>query len=59
MAINDRGPQSTAFSRDEIEHAHTSVIRLRERLRTLASISASNMASDRGARMANDAVRLS
>jgi CheY-like chemotaxis protein len=52
----NRDPQSTAFTREEIEHAHTSVKRLRERLRTLATISASNIASDRGSRITSEAM---
>jgi CheY-like chemotaxis protein len=53
--ILDKASQSTAFTREEIEHAHTSVKRLRERLRTLATISASNIASDRVSRMTSEA----
>jgi CheY-like chemotaxis protein len=52
----NRDPPSTAFTRDEIEHAHTSVKRLRERLRTLATISASNIASERGSLVTSEAM---
>jgi CheY-like chemotaxis protein len=58
MAITlDRGSQST-FTREEIENAHTSANRLREHLRTLTTISASNIASDRGSRMTREATTL-
>jgi CheY-like chemotaxis protein len=58
MAIFKRDPQPTSFSRDEIEHAHTSVNRLRERLRTLAKISATTVAADRGLCMTSEATTL-
>lgn len=59
MAITShRSPQSTSFTREEIEHAHTSVNRLRERLGTLATLSASNIASDRGSRVTAEAMTL-
>lgn len=57
MAIT-HNPQSTSFTREEVEHAHTSVNRLREHLRMLATISASNLASDRGSRMTSEGTTL-
>jgi CheY-like chemotaxis protein len=54
----DRGRTSTAFARKEMEHAHTSVNRLRDRLRTLASISTESTAAARGASTTRDALTL-
>lgn len=53
-----KDPQPTSFTREEIEHAHTSVNRLRERLRTLAKISTSNVAAERGSCMTSEATAL-
>lgn len=53
-----KDPQSTLFTREQMESAHTSVNRLRERLRTLTTISASNVASDRALRMTREATAL-
>jgi CheY-like chemotaxis protein len=55
MSILYKDPQSTLFTREEMESAHTSVIRLRERLRALAKISALNLASERASRMTSEA----
>jgi CheY-like chemotaxis protein len=58
MATLYKDPQSTLFTREQMEHAHTRVNRLRESLQTLTRISASNIASERASRMTREATTL-
>lgn len=58
MATLYKDPQSTLFTREQMEHAHTRVNRLRESLQTLTTISASNIASERASRMTREATTL-
>ena len=50
--------QPTSFGREQFEHAHTSVNRLHERLRSLALLSVVNLAADRVSQAVKDGVQV-